>query len=214
MREHVAWLTRLSRYFHVPGPFTYSYGGVRDLAVAPSLKRFYLGRVWQEDDPETQRRKLTHEFVHLAGYPHSEAMRERGYFSKPERDTLTPQVHGDVKKGTPRFEPERFGLAMTKKKSTTSNPYGSRSRYQHEELESVPKGWRVRTVTKGGHQVRVAFPPGPRRKGTGKAISVLHPIRNPICATCPTHGVKIQLGQYATQARCPVGGEVLEVKGG
>lgn len=47
--------------------------------------------------------------------------------------------------------------------------------YRHEDVATVPRGFRVRTVTAGGHKVRVAFPPGPRRKGAGKLVSILHP---------------------------------------
>lgn len=48
-------------------------------------------------------------------------------------------------------------------------------KFQHEEVGPVPKGYRVRTVQAGAHQVRVAFPPGPRRKGSGKLVAILHP---------------------------------------
>ena len=43
-------------------------------------------------------------------------------------------------------------------------------------MATVPRGWKVRTVTQAsGHQARIAFPPGSRRKGAGRLISVLHP---------------------------------------
>jgi hypothetical protein len=51
--------------------------------------------------------------------------------------------------------------------------------FEHEDIAEVPKGWKVRTVAqKDGTQVRVAFQPGRRRKGSGKLISILHP-KNP-----------------------------------
>jgi hypothetical protein len=49
-------------------------------------------------------------------------------------------------------------------------------------VAAAPSGWRIRTVAhSGGHRVRVAFPPGRRRKGSGKLVSILHPKgeRNP-----------------------------------
>jgi hypothetical protein len=49
------------------------------------------------------------------------------------------------------------------------------AKYIHEEVASVPRGWKVRTVTRGSHRVRIAFPPGPRQTGSGRLISVLHP---------------------------------------
>jgi len=47
--------------------------------------------------------------------------------------------------------------------------------YRHEDVATAPRGWRVRTKSAAGHQVRIAFPPGPRRKGAGKLVSILHP---------------------------------------
>jgi hypothetical protein len=49
-------------------------------------------------------------------------------------------------------------------------------RFRREDREAVPNGWKVRTVKAGSHRVRVAFPPGRRQKGSGKLVSVLHPI--------------------------------------
>lgn len=50
-------------------------------------------------------------------------------------------------------------------------------RFRHEDIASVPSGWKVRTVTtSGGHRVRVAFPPGRKVKGAGRLVSILHPL--------------------------------------
>lgn len=51
----------------------------------------------------------------------------------------------------------------------------SRAQFRVEEFAKVPQGWKVRTKLSGAHRVRIAFPPGPRRKGSGKLIEVLHP---------------------------------------
>jgi hypothetical protein len=51
----------------------------------------------------------------------------------------------------------------------------STQQFRHEDVATVPRGYRVRTVKTGSHQVRVAFPPGPRKKGAGKLVSILHP---------------------------------------
>jgi len=55
--------------------------------------------------------------------------------------------------------------------------------YRHEELQKVPRGYRVRSVKRGSHVVRIAFPPGPRKKGSGKVVEILHPNgeNNPSC---------------------------------
>jgi hypothetical protein len=59
----------------------------------------------------------------------------------------------------------------------------TRAQFRHEDIAAVPRGWRVRTVTRGDHEVRLAFPPGRPKKGAGKLISILHPKgeRNPNC---------------------------------
>ena len=55
-------------------------------------------------------------------------------------------------------------------------PEESRAQFRHEDVATVPRGWKVRTVTHpSGHRTRLAFPPGPRRKGAGRLISILHP---------------------------------------
>ncbi|HEV2225120.1 MAG TPA: hypothetical protein VGS20_00020 [Candidatus Acidoferrales bacterium] len=54
--------------------------------------------------------------------------------------------------------------------------------FRHQDIAAVPRGWKVRTITHpSGHEVRIAFPPGPRKKGAGRLISILHPKseRNP-----------------------------------
>jgi hypothetical protein len=60
------------------------------------------------------------------------------------------------------------------------------SRYRHEDVAAVPGGWKVRTVKAGSHRVRVAFPPGRKQKGSGRLVSVLHPLfgGNPCANAC------------------------------
>jgi hypothetical protein len=60
------------------------------------------------------------------------------------------------------------------------------SRYRHEDVSAVPSGWKVRTVKAGSHRVRVAFPPGRKQKGSGRLVSVLHPLfgGNPCANAC------------------------------
>lgn len=58
----------------------------------------------------------------------------------------------------------------------------SRSQFSVQHVARVPRGWRVRTKRVGrGHELRIAFPPGARRKGAGEVVEVLHPKgeRNP-----------------------------------
>lgn len=51
------------------------------------------------------------------------------------------------------------------------------SRYRHEDVASVPSGWKVRTVAHGNHRVRIAFPPGRKQTGSGRVVSILHPLK-------------------------------------
>jgi len=59
------------------------------------------------------------------------------------------------------------------------------ARYKTQDVEQVPSGWRVRTVQSGAHQIRVAFPPGPRRRGAGKVVQILHPRTDNPCSLNP-----------------------------
>lgn len=63
----------------------------------------------------------------------------------------------------------------------------SKRKFRHEDVSEAPKGWKVRTVAHAsGHKVRIAFPPGRRRKGAGQLVSVLHPLdgKNPCGNPC------------------------------
>src|SRR5690348_18291587 len=45
-----------------------------------------------------------------------------------------------------------------------------------EHIQEAPSGWKVRTLTwPSGHEIRLAFPPGPRKRGSGRLVSILHP---------------------------------------
>lgn len=73
--------------------------------------------------------------------------------------------------------------------------------FRHEDVARMPRGYKIRTVTHpSGHRVRFAFPPGPRRKGAGTLVSVLHPKgeRNP-CGFSPQSAVRSR--QLAGNAR-------------
>lgn len=51
-----------------------------------------------------------------------------------------------------------------------------RRRYETQHVATVPPGYHVRTVRSGAHEVRIAFPPGSRKRGSGKVVEVLHPV--------------------------------------
>lgn len=59
-----------------------------------------------------------------------------------------------------------------------------RGKYRVEHVDERPRGWRVRTKLSGSHVLRVGFPPGPRRRGSGRLLEVLHP-RTENNPTCP-----------------------------
>lgn len=51
----------------------------------------------------------------------------------------------------------------------------SRAKFRVQHIAVKPRGWRVRTKREGAHELRIGFPPGPRRRGTGKLLEILHP---------------------------------------
>lgn len=65
-----------------------------------------------------------------------------------------------------------------------------RTQFAVEHISEKPRGWKVRTVTppRSKHEVRIAFPPGRRHKGSGKVLEILHPKseNNPKCAISKT----------------------------
>lgn len=50
------------------------------------------------------------------------------------------------------------------------------TQFRHEHLAVPPRGSKVRTVTRDGHEIRLAFPKGTRQKGAGTLVSILHPV--------------------------------------
>ena len=62
------------------------------------------------------------------------------------------------------------------------------SKFRHQDVSEVPPGFRVRTIRAGKHELKIAFPKGARKKGSGKIVSILHPKaeKNPACAALPT----------------------------
>lgn len=54
--------------------------------------------------------------------------------------------------------------------------------YRIEHVATTPPGWKVRTKMEATHVLRIAFPPGRRRKGSGKVVEILHPVNENPCA--------------------------------
>lgn len=85
----------------------------------------------------------------------------------------------------------------------------SASHFRAEEKAPTPAGWRVRTVVAGQHQVRIAFPPGPRRRGAGKVVEVLHPRGENPCRMNPAELVIFANPRKVIGARQPRKGETI-----
>ena len=51
----------------------------------------------------------------------------------------------------------------------------SEPEYRTQHVAQAPAGWHVRTIPSGEHWIRLAFPPGPRRRGSGELVEILHP---------------------------------------
>lgn len=49
----------------------------------------------------------------------------------------------------------------------------------------MPPGYKIRTKRVGTHELRIAFPPGKRRKGSGKLVEILHPKKENPSACLP-----------------------------
>jgi hypothetical protein len=65
---------------------------------------------------------------------------------------------------------------------STTTGHSMAEQYKHEEIRAVPRGYKVRTIRRGKHEIRVAFPPGRRQTGSGEIVSILHPVgENPHC---------------------------------
>jgi len=54
--------------------------------------------------------------------------------------------------------------------------------YRVEHVAPVPRGWKVRTKMSATHMLRIAFPPGRRRRGAGKVVEIFHPVNENPCA--------------------------------
>lgn len=50
-------------------------------------------------------------------------------------------------------------------------------RFKIEHIATLRSGEKVRSIRRGGHIVRIAFPKGRREKGSGRVLEVLHPAR-------------------------------------
>lgn len=49
------------------------------------------------------------------------------------------------------------------------------AKFRIEHVARTPRGWKVRTVSQDAHRARIAFPPGSRKKGSGRLVELLHP---------------------------------------
>jgi hypothetical protein len=67
------------------------------------------------------------------------------------------------------------------------------SRFRHEDRASVPSGWKVRTVKEGKHRLRLAFPPGRRHEGSGRLVSILHPVGENPCTLRSTNPAELMI---------------------
>jgi hypothetical protein len=53
--------------------------------------------------------------------------------------------------------------------------------YRVEHVAETPRGWKVRTKMMATHMLRIAFPPGKRKKGSGKVVEIYHPANENPC---------------------------------
>lgn len=62
----------------------------------------------------------------------------------------------------------------------------SAATYRTQRLDATPTGWKVRSKRVDSHVLRIGFPPGKRKRGSGRVLEILHPKKNPSCeeGTC------------------------------
>jgi hypothetical protein len=74
--------------------------------------------------------------------------------------------------------------------------------FRIEHVQAKPEGWRARTIlTHTGHEIRLGFPPGRRRKGAGRLLQILHPkSENPSCEVTPQRAAEIAVKELGIQA--------------
>ncbi len=67
-------------------------------------------------------------------------------------------------------------------RQSAANDMPEANQFRTEHFQDAPRGWHVKTITHpSGHEVRLAFPKGPRKRGSGRLVSILHPHENPGC---------------------------------
>lgn len=92
-KEEHRWVGRNAKFWQVPVPQVVDDERVHDIAYSPQAKTILLGKLFQRSNPRVRKKKLTHESLHHAlGVGHEQAMRDVGYYSKPERDRLSERV--------------------------------------------------------------------------------------------------------------------------
>lgn len=112
MPEDIFFTRKALRYFGVPRVRFALHPSTPDIAVQLGLEVpvILLGKKFIESSPRERHKKITHELIHIKGYHHSREMRELGYFSEPERDTLSLVVYRAIERGHKRFDPQALGL--------------------------------------------------------------------------------------------------------
>lgn len=98
------WLKRNAQYFKTK-PVNVKVVGDSQPDIAFSHGTILLGRRFLNDKPDSARRKkkLTHEMIHAAGYPHDQKMRDLGYYSSPRKDRFSERVVKDIEGGAKMF---------------------------------------------------------------------------------------------------------------
>lgn len=57
----------------------------------------------------------------------------------------------------------------------------TRRKFRTQHVAQTPRGWKVRSKREGGHVLRIAFPPGRRKTGSGQLVEILHPASENPC---------------------------------
>ena len=65
-----------------------------DIWAQPATATITVTATWAKKDKHQRRVELAHEIIHIAwGWGHGPKEREKGYFSRPDRDAYTKQLY-------------------------------------------------------------------------------------------------------------------------
>lgn len=117
--------------------------------------------------------------------------------------------HGQEAFDKGQFEAAASAWNQMARLAAGRNPVGPSSKFEHETVTPIGKLRRqgltkIRTITTpSGHRVRIGFPEGRRRRGSGRVQGILHPANeNPRWTKIYQHCLKIYASKEGMDHQC------------